>query len=423
MISKTSCFGIIWLFITLSIFLNCSRDKVVDYGDEELGETAATLSGRIEGNNEFAFKLYQQLTDSDENLIISPHSISTCFGMAYAGARGTTEKEIADVLCFQYPPVGFHSTLKQLNDLLTSRQELILNIANAIWGSTDTTGFTYLPSYLDTISVNYGAHIEYLDFCGHSQESCDIMNKWIRDNTGGFIDNLIPCYEIDCLTYLVLANTVYFKARWLHCFDPQYTSWSAKFTKLDGSEIFVQMMNGEDVFPYYEGNGYRAAELPYKGEECSMLLVLPDEGNFSSFEANFNTDQLDSIISNLKPTYIILGLPRFSFYSNYSLDSTLVSMGMVEAFVPGANFSGMDGTDDGMPWIDFVNHQAFIRVDEWGTLATAATVMELTVGEHPGFYADRPFLFFIRDRETDTILFMGRVLHPNRFLIPAITAP
>lgn len=402
-------FRILLVCLIVIAFFGCSEDDVTSVTGQGQDDGPATLTNRISRTNDFAFRLYGELKSSDENLIISPHSIVTCFGMAYAGARGNTEREIADVLCFNYPQSGFHTVLKQLNDILTNRQEVDLRIANGCWGRE---GLIYLAAYLDTLSVSYGAAIEYLDFVHAPEGSRQIINQWVEDHTAGYIDELLPPDSIDELTYLVLANTVYFIADWLNQFDPDYT-WQRPFTLLGGSEVAVQAMTGEATMPYFEGDGYRAMEMPYKGELVSMVLILPDEGKYRDFEDNFNTTALDTIVANLEDRHIVFQIPKFGFYSDFDLSETLQDMGLVTSFNPGADFSGMDGVNDGVPWIDWVVHKAYIMIDEYGTLAFAGTGMGLTLGMHDEFRALRPFIFVIRDIPTGTILFMGRVLDPS----------
>jgi len=397
------------LTIALVVALaGCGDDvNVVPEGPGD--ESSATLELRVQRNNDFAFKLYGEINSSSHNLLISPHSIAMTFGMAYAGARGTTEREIADVLCFNYPQAGFHCVLKELNDLLSNRQGLDLRIANGCWGRH---GEVYLQPFLDTLSVNYGADIEYLDFVNLPEESRETVNAWVEEQTEGLVKDLLPPDAINALTYLVLANAVYFKADWLSQFDPAYTR-TGTFTLLDGSQAGVPLMHGEQTFPYYEGDGFRAVELPYQGEAISMIAVLPDEGRFREFEASFDVAVLNAIADRLEDTYIKITLPKFSFFSEFDLIPSLEAMGMTEAFRSGADFSGMDGTKDGQPWISVVAHKAFISVDEYGTLAAAGTGMVLTKGMHDSFDAERPFIFAIRDIETGTILFLGRVTDPR----------
>jgi serpin B len=408
----------------LAAISGCSDDDVTaPKGNEPILDGPATLEKRIQRTNEFALDLYRQLNASEGNLIISPHSIVTAFGMAYAGARGVTEREMAQALHFNYPPAGFHSVLKCLNDLLESRgasggpDALRLHIANSAWGRE---GMTYLPAYLDTIATCYGANLRYLDFGGQPEESRITINQWVKDETEGLVKDLIPGGGITPATVLVLANAIYFRASWLYQFDPIYTqTW--QFTRLDGSLVGVREMGGVGLFPYYDAVGHTAVALPYEGEECSMVVILPDEGNFESFEAALTPAKVDTILDGLG---LLPGsrageacggvyLPKFSFATGYDLIPTLQEMGMRTAFSPGADFWGIDGTDDGSPWIDFVAHKAVISVNEYGTLAAAGTALGFTVGEIKVFYVLRPFIFAIVDHGTGTILFLGRVLDPS----------
>lgn len=404
----------ILLAFTVLFALGCDEESTTSCeGNGE--ETSSNLALRIERTNKFAFDLYQELRSSEGNLLISPHSIAVAFGMTYAGARGKTESDMAEVLCFRYPQSGFHSALKELNELLMSRgkpeleDSFRLSMANGCWGRED---LTYLPAYLDTLAINYGTSMQYLDIANEPEESRTIINQWVAEQTEDRILELMPSGKLDDQTYLVLANTVYFRAAWLHRFGEGYTNERA-FTLIDGGQISVPIMRGELRFRYCQGVGYRAVELPYVGEEVAMLVILPDEGQFEAFESSMDAQKLAAVIVGLKETYIVLGLPRFSFTSDFVLIATLHDMGMTDAFSPGANFSGMDGIDDGVPWIDVVAHKTFISVDENGTEASAGTIMELSLGIHDYLWADRPFLFVIRDTETGTILFLGRVLDPR----------
>jgi serpin B len=411
----TSLLNRIFLFGVVIALAACSDDDVTcpsNHDSQPIG-TPTDMAQRIARTNDFAVDLYNEIKTDEGNIIVSPHSITTNFGMVYAGARGVTEKEIAQVLHFNYPPVDFHTVLKELNDLLQSRggtvdpQHFHLKIASSAWGRDD---FSYLQSYLDTLSVYYGAGMQFLDFAGQPELARLTINQWVENETDGLIQDLLQPGSINPLTVLVLANAIYFRGSWLHQFDPRVTG-PREFNRLDGSTVTVQMMSVERSFDYHDGNGYEAIALPYEGEECSMLLILPDEGNFESFEASFTPAGLDAIVSELHRTYLLVHLPKFSFVTRYQLKSCLEAMGMETAFNPSANFSGINGV--GGLWIDWVAHKAFISVDEYGTLAAAATATGFTVGIPPVFDANRPFIFVIRDDETGTILFVGRVVDPS----------
>jgi serpin B len=284
-------------------------------------------------------------------------------------------------------------------------------IANGCWGRE---GLVYIDSYLDTLSQNYDADIDFLDFVGQPEASRQAINQWVQEQTAGLIDELLPEGAIDPLTYLILANTVYFRAEWLKKFDTLCT-WPGIFTRLDGSQVEVPFMGGvNEGARVYEGNDCLALDMLYEGQELSMLFILPDEGQYQAFEDRFNAAVLDTIIGNLVTTDVELKIPKFGFFSDFDLKATLQALGITDAFEGGvADFSGMDGSDDGIPWLEFVVHQTYIEIDEYGTLAAAGTGMGFTIGFHGYFTAVRPFIFVIRDIPTGTILFMGRVLDPS----------
>jgi serpin B len=153
--------------------------------------------------------------------------------------------------------------------------------------------------------------------------------------------------------------------------------------------------------------------MPFKQNTMSMLLILPDPEEFLSFESDLSAEAIDTIAANLEPEYVVMTIPRFLINSSYDLKSTMIEMGLTDPFHMGADFSGIDGTDDGIPWISVLVHKARIWVNEYGASAMAGTGMVLTIGVHPSFSATRPFIYLIRDIETGTILFMGRVVAPN----------
>lgn len=399
--------------IVLFSLASCSEDQITTVRDDGPPPTPATLEERIQRTNEFALAFYRESRGGQGNFVICPHSIITCFGMAYAGARGATERQIAEVMHFNYPQAGFHSVLKDLNDALTSPPVLPvldidtynLHIANGVWGRE---GAPYLASFLDTLSVDYGAEMVYLDMANQPEA---VINQWVEEETFGLIQDMLQPGAIDASTYIVLANAIYFRAPWLNTFNPGYTH-ERPFRLLDGTELAVPTMVGEGWLPYYVGDGFQALELHYLGEEASMVFIMPEEGQFGSFEAALDMDTLGSIFDKLQTKHMVLALPKFSFATGFDLAARLREMGMTSAFGPGANFSGMDGVNDGVPWIGVAAHEAFISIDEEGTMAAGGTVLEFTLGEVPPVDFDRPFIFVIRDIETGTILFLGRVLDP-----------
>lgn len=378
------------------------------------------LTMLVNGNSDFAFDLYQALNKEDDNIFYSPYSMSLALAMTYAGARGETEQQMANALHFILPQDRLHPAFNSLDLELSQRGEgaqgkdgegFRLNIINAIWGQKD---YEFLTTFLDTLAENYGAGLRLLDFISAPDESRLTINNWVSDQTEGRIEDLIPQGLINELTRLVLTNAIYFNAAWQYPFSEDMTE-DGPFYLLDEGEVTIPMMRQTESFGYAEGEEYQAVELPYDGGELSMVILLPQSDQFEAFEGSLDTQRVDSIVKALELKQVALTMPQFEFESSFSLREILAMMGMPVAFSEGADFSGMTGNRD--LFIADVVHKAFVSVDEAGTEAAAATavVMELTaVPETPvKVTIDHPFIFLIRDVETGTILFVGRVVNPS----------
>jgi serpin B len=374
----------------------------------------------VEGNSAFAFDLYQALKGEEGNLFYSPYSISLALAMTYAGARGETAEQMADTLKFMIEQDRLHPAFNWLDAELAKRGEgaegkdgegFRLNIVNAIWGQKD---YEFLSDFLDVLAENYGAGLRILDFITETEKSRLIINDWVSDQTEGRIEDLIPQGAIDALTRLVLTNAIYFNAAWEYPFDEDMTA-DGSFYLLDGGQVSVPMMQQTESFGYTDGEGYQAVELQYDGNELSMIIFLPEAGQFEAFEEGLQAQQVSDIISGLQPTLVDLTMPQFEFDSEFSLKDTLAEMGMPIAFSGEADFSGMTGNRELS--ISDVIHKAFVSVDEAGTEAAAATavIMKLTGVPEPlvEVTIDHPFIFLIRDIETGAILFVGRVMNPG----------
>jgi len=381
---------------------------------------ASDLADLVNGNSAFAFGLYHLLREEkDGNLFYSPYSISLALAMTYGGARGETEQQMADTLHFTLPQDRLHPAFNDLDLELAKRGEgaqgkdgqgFRLNIVNAIWGQQ---GYKFLPEFLDTLAENYGAGLRLLDFAGNPEASRVTINDWVSDQTENRIKDLIPQGVIDKLTRLVLTNAIYFNAAWVEPFKKDLTT-DGPFHLLDGSQVTVPMMRQTTSFGYAEGEGYQAVELPYDGRELAMVIFLPEAGKVETFENSLDARQVEAIIESLQYREVALTMPKFEIESDFSLVEALSAMGMPVAFSASADFSGMDGTRN--LCIGDVIHKAFVSVDEAGTEAAAVTavVMKLTAMPEPAVEVtvDRPFIFLIRDIETGTILFVGRVVNP-----------
>jgi serpin B len=339
--------------------------------------------------------------------------------MTYGGARGDTEAQMAQALHFDLPQAELHPAFNQLDLDLAKRGEatekgeepMQLNIANAVWAQQD---YAFLPDYLDLLALNYGAGIHLADFVTQAGPVAKEINRWVSNETNDRIQDIVDPSALDAMTRMVLVNAIYFKADWMDQFDANDTE-KAPFYLLDGSDVQVEMMSNDMYIPYVRGENYQAIELPYEGGTAAMDIIVPDEGQFTAFEAALDWQTVEDIFSSLQPVDVQLEMPKFTFRSQFALVDQLAELGMVDAFNPGlADFSGMDGTHD--LYVSSVIHQAFVAVDEKGTEAAAATVVFMALSSMPmaevQLTIDRPFFFLIRETASGQVLFVGRVLNP-----------
>ena len=381
----------------------------------------ADLSALVDGNSVFALNLYQLLKNKDGNLFYSPYSISEALAMTYSGARTETEKQMASAMQYLIGQEKLHSVFNYLDLELAKRGQgakgidqkgFRLNVINAIWGQKD---FKFKTEYLDLLAQHYGAGLRILDFIKAAEPSRQTINQWVNDQTEGKIKDLLPQGSVNELTRLVLTNAIYFNAAWASQFEKGATT-EGKFTLLNGTQITVSMMRQMKSFGYSDGDSYQAVQLPYDGNELSMVILLPELNQFKTFEASLTGQKINQIIQSLKGNQVELAMPKFKIEAEFGLNGALKELGMQDAFDPNkADFSGMNGNKD--LYITDVVHKAFVSVDEAGTEAAAATGVVVGTTSMPVdikvMNIDHPFIFFIRDIQTGTILFMGRVINPT----------
>ncbi len=392
------------------------------------GVSDENLADLVGGNSEFAFDLYQNLKSEDGNLFYSPYSISVALAMIYAGARGETERQMADTLHYLLRQEGLHPAFNALDMELVSPGEgargkddggFKLNVVNALWGQ-DGCGFA--PAFLDTLAQSYGAGVRPMHFLGLPEESRTTINDWVSDQTEKRIQDLIPEGVIGRDTIMVLTNAIYFKAAWLIKFSDHNTR-DLQFHLIDGSDVTVPMMSQSETLGYASGEGYQAVELLYEGGDLSMTVLLPDEGLFREFEESLTADMVGSVVGEIERKLVSITMPKFEFESAFRLADTLEAMGMQDVFdqrnadLSGMGISGCPG-GGGNPFVSAVVHKAFVLVEEEGTEAAAATAVVVRETSGPAgppieMTLDRPFLFLIRDRATEAILFVGRVENPK----------
>ncbi|MBD2041554.1 serpin family protein [Microcoleus sp. FACHB-672] len=374
----------------------------------------------VNSNTGFALDLYKHLRQEvsrqnggkEGNVFFSPYSLSTGLAMTYAGARGQTAAEMGQALHFNLPPERLHPAFAALraNIEADSRQNYQLDIANRLWGQK---GYNFLEAFLEITRNFYNATLEKLDFTAAPEAARTQINQWIAQKTHEKIKDLIPPGVLSSDTRLVLTNAIYFKAAWLSPFDPSKTK-NEPFTTLDGQPVPVPMMHqGGQIFGYAEIEGLQVLELPFVDNRLSLVILLPQQvDGLLELETKLTPENLTKWLSSLSSEVpISVWLPKFQLSSAFELKDALSQMGMPLAFSPNSDFSGMNGQKD--LFISNVIHKTFADVNEAGTEADAATaITAATRGSGNAFKADHPFIFLIRDAESGSVLFLGRVVNP-----------
>jgi serpin B len=382
------------------------------------------LNTAVAGNNQFAFDLYARLGEKPGNKFFSPYSISSALGMTYAGAKGLTAEEMAKTLHFTLDGDKLHAAQGELIHQLhgkTGKERLFqLTAANALWAQK---GLTILPDFLRITQTSYQAGLQQVDFEKDPDASRMTINRWVEDKTNDKIKNLLTPDTITTATRLVLTNAIYFKADWLVTFAKEATfpeNFTIQSKKSDDgtAKVLVPMMHRTLMTSYLATDDYQMVQLAYKGNEVSMVVILPKKvDGLADVEKNLSPKTFAQAVAMTKPARVGLAMPKFKMTEQFRLKETLASLGMRTAFSNNADFSGITGSS-GLK-IDNVIHKAFVAVDEKGTEAAAATAVVIAPTSAPNvdkpipFKADHPFLFVIRHNATGSILFMGRVDDPR----------
>jgi serine protease inhibitor len=367
----------------------------------------------VNGNSQFALSLYQNINAASkgQNIFVSPYSISTALAMTYAGSRNNTQKQMGTVLHLNLPGdelnAGFSSLLGQTK--ATPAKHYKLNVANALWGQKD---YHFEASFTGGISKYYDGGFNAVDFVSDREKSRSKINKWVEDKTANKIRDLVKEDDINSLTRLILTNAIYFKGDWASKFKAESTT-NEPFAVSPGKTVMVPMMTQTGEFAFMRNDELEMIELPYAGDDISMIAIVP-QGDIEQFGANLSLTKLQELRKQMHSQEVNLFLPRFKFETRYYLENTLGGMGMPDAFDERkADFSGMTGTT-GL-FIAHVIHQAMIDVNEEGSEAAAATAVIVgtkSMSFPATFRADKPFIFMIVHKPTDSILFVGRVSNP-----------
>src|SRR3989338_5310244 len=382
---------------------------------DDVGSTQQGIKDVANANNKFAFDLYSHLDKSENgNLFYSPYSISAALAMTYEGAEGKTAEEMESVFHFPESNILRPNFAAIYNDINKGTDDYELRTGNALWVQKD---FSLLTDYANRVEKYYGGKAANLDFVKESEKSRETINSFIAEQTNNKIKDLIPSVFLHEMIRLVLTNAIYFKGTWQWEFDTADTH-DGDFKITPTNIVKTPMMNmfpKKTSFNYADTGDLQILELPYKGDKISMLVLLPSE-NLDAVESTLTAEKLKEYKSKMKETRLdSISLPKFEFDTKYFMKDTLSALGMPTAFSDNADFSGMNGRRD--LFIDFVIHQAYVKVDEKGTEAAAATAVGVgttSVQPRNDFRADHPFIFLIQDKETGNILFFGRVVDPTK---------
>ena len=378
--------------------------------------TSEGIAEVVTANNQFAIDMYQQINgqpdQADKNVFFSPYSLSTAMAMVYAAAEGETKAQIQKTFHYPAPAILNPNSAALYNQFNKPNPDYKLATVNDLWMQQ---GLTPTKSYIDTVQRYYSGQVTALDFEGSPDPACQTINKKIVEKTKQMIPELLPKGSIKSDTAVVLTNAVYFKGDWTLPFTAERTS-AQPFYNAIGRASTVQMMQQQSYFSYYEDKHIQVVQLPYKGDDLSMLVVLPKFNHklaMQQLTKSLSATKIKQWRSGLVRQEVDLQLPKFKLDARYQMKTLLADMGMPKAFNNGAEFNLYA---DGTPIkLDEVYHQAVVTVDEKGTEAAAAAG---AVGMYVGmsypveFKADHPFMFMIKDNKTDAILFLGQVNKP-----------
>lgn len=401
------------LFITL---LACNNQP--DQPEEECIDSSRSSEIEeeiVEVSNSdlpFALSLHNEVHDQNKsqtkNLVLSPYSISSALGMLHLGTSGNTKAELELGLGIADEVVWHNSKGVIIQELhQPQRCDYQLAIANKLFAQKD---MTFHSDFINSVDTIYGAPLQEVDFHGNPEEGRTIVNDWVSEQTLSNIPELLPEGSVTTDTRLILTNAIYMNAPWKQPFDPSDTR-DFPFTTEDGQTLQVPtMIHNEMDIQRYEDEFISVANIPYEGDELSMSIYVPHEGvSLSDVEDSLDTEYLQTIQDNRYFETALINLPKFEIRSNVKLKDTLINMGMGSMFE-----GGLDNISDENLVVSSVVHEAWIKVEEKGTEAAAATAVLVEEASVPAeiFIVNRSFLFTIQDDITGALLFMGRVDNP-----------
>ena len=407
-------FGILLSVVVLTLTVTQCYN-LVSIPKQTVGQPPLTQTQQMiaTSSRSFGVNVFRKIVSEqpDSNIFISPLSLSLVLDMAANGAASDTRSAMLKTLDLPDSNMQDLNTSYQglMNRLMNADPKVKMELANAIWYRNT---FNVKQSFIQACRKYYDARVQALDF--NKDQSADIINQWVSDKTHGKITNLVnPPIPPDMMMYLM--NAIYFKGSWTLKFDSTATR-RADFTLSDGSTVKPEMMHMADSLPLYQSDHVQMLDLAYGDSLFSMDIILPRPGtSINNFVAGLSKDKLDHWIDQLRDVKVGVSLPKFKIDYEIRLKKVLSDLGMETAFSSGADFSNINPD---MPLqISEVKQKSYIKVDESGTEAAAATYIAITTSATPRpkvflFNADRPFVYLIRERSTGTILFIGKMGNP-----------
>ncbi|GAB1287620.1 Neuroserpin [Apodemus speciosus] len=373
---------------------------------------------------EWSVNMYNHLraTGEDENILFSPLSIALAMGVMELGAQGSTLKEIRHSMGYEGLKSGEEfSFLKDFSNMVSAKEgQYVMKIANSLFVQN---GFHVNEEFLQMMKMYFNAEVNHVDF-SQNVAVANYINKWVENYTNSYslLKDLVSPGDFDAVTHLALINAVYFKGNWKSQFRPENTR-TFSFTKDDESEVQIPMMYQQGEFYYGEfsdgsneaGGIYQVLEIPYEGDEISMMLVLSrQEVPLATLEPLLKAQLIEEWANSVKKQKVEVYLPRFTVEQEIDLKDILKALGVTEIFIKDANLTAM--SDNKELFLSKAVHKSFIEVNEEGSEAAAASGM-IAISRmavlYPQVIVDHPFFFLIKNRKTGMILFMGRVMHPE----------
>ncbi|HEM49310.1 MAG TPA: serpin family protein [Caldithrix sp.] len=406
-----------YLLLPISLFmsfiLSCSSDysALNDTDKPTIRSLTPAEKELVTTSQNFGLKLFQAINqvDTSENIFISPLSVSMALGMTLNGANGQNYEDMKNTLELNVlSEQQINEAYKTLINLLLNLDEkVIFEIANSIWMRN---GYAILPSFIDVNKNYFYSEAKTLNFS--SPDAVDIINAWISEKTHGKIENMLDYIHPNAVMYLI--NAIYFKGTWTYQFDQENTVTAPFYTTTQISNE-CQMMKITGNWLYYQDDEVQIVDLPYGDSLFSMTVLLPSAGQtvddfISQLSATDWTDYFDA----LDYAFGTIAMPKLKLNYKKTINDVLISLGMGSAFGSGADFTRI--TTEVELYINRVIHQSFLQVDEEGTEAAAATIVELvykSINSNEFYMSmDHPYLFVIRERVNNTILFIGKISNP-----------